>query len=315
LKKIFIQSDGKPLGPSSVEEIHSLITAGWLANSTLAQYEGDEKWQPLSSMPEFNDSASGFPPPPPVQAATPEPVLALRKPLDITRYLRVALRVLLLLVLLVLMALGGMYVARHAKDIARKAGTIIPSRASASTNTPPIANAATTTSGPAAEAAPVQTVRVVQLAPAPTNTTLAPWERATSPATAASTAAASAATTPVGNAATNAVVHRTLISKIDPKSTPFGEYDVRVIDAVQHQWFALMDQNPSKRPRTGRVTVSFQLFRNGSVANVKVREGSGDGVEEYLCQQAVNASQPFPRWPSNVATDHDSRELRFTFQY
>jgi TonB family protein len=320
LKKIFIQSDGKPLGPSSIEEIRSLIAAGWLANSNLAQYEGDENWQPLSSMPEFGDSAPSIPAPRPVQAAIPQPILALKEPLDIARYLRIAFRVLLLLALLALIALGGLYVARHAKDIARKAGTIIPTRASASTNKPPIANAATTTPGPAADTAPVQTVRMVQLAAAPTNTTLAPWERATSPVSAASTiTTASAATTPVvkaaTNAATNAVTHRTLISKIDPKSTPFGEYDVRVIDTVQHQWFTLMEQNPSKGPRTGRVTVSFQLYRNGSVANVKVRESSGDGMEEYLCQQAVNSSQPFSRWPSNIATDYDSRELRFTFQY
>jgi len=315
LKKIFIQSDGKPVGPSSVEEVRSLISAGWLAMSNPAQYEGDEKWQPLSSMPEFSDSAPASPerlsPPP----AVPEPVPAPRKPLELARYLRGAFRVLLLLALLGLVALGGIYVARYGGDILKRAGSIRTSNLSVGTNnanTEPATNAATSAPAANADPVPAQGARVVQLTAAPTNTTPAPWERASQASNAATTAVL---TRPTTNPSPPVVEHRSVVSNIDPKSTPFGAYDVQVIQAVQKRWFALVDRNPVLRLRTGRVVVSFQLFRDGSVANVKVIESSGDGVEEYLCQQAVNDSKPFPNWPASTAVNNDSRELRFTFQY
>jgi TonB family protein len=330
LKKIFIQSEGKALGPSSVEEVRSLITAGWLSKSNLAQYEDDEKWQPLSDMPEFSDA----PPASPASLASSlEPALEpelpelpeLRPELRVRRnfapFLHVAFRVLLLLILLGLVAWGGFYLMRHGKSFIKSAAAFLPSRSSAATNTPSATNIASSKAivpVPATNAvpAPAQKVRVVQLVAAPINTAPAPWERATPPASNAPPAAAIAS---VSNAATLApstvVSHRTIVSNIDPQATPFGAYDVTVINAVQKRWFTLVDQNPGLRKRTGRVVVSFLLFKDGSVENVKLRESSGDAMEEFLCQQAVNDSKPFPRWPVNVAGENASREMQFTFQY
>jgi TonB family protein len=310
LKKILIQSDGKAVGPSSIAEIRSLLTAGWLMKSNMAQYEGDDNWQPLSAMPEFSDEAPASPAEPSSQSELLKTPPESRAPRDFAPILRVAFRVLLLLILVGLVAWGVFYLMRHGRDIIKSAEALLPVPKSEVTNTAPatkIASSKATVPVPVTNAVPTpaQKVRVVQLAVAPTNTALAPWERATQGASNAS----------VSNALSTAVSHRSIVSSLDPKSTPFGTYDVLVINAVQKRWFTLVDQNPGLRQRSGRVVVSFQLFRNGSVANVKVLESSGNDLEEYLCQQAVNDSKPFPAWPANVAVNNDFREVHFTFQY
>ncbi len=292
--------------------------------SNLARYEEDEDWQPLSAMPEFSDDVTESPAEPAAQSALPKPLPEARAPRDFALILRVAFRVLLLLILLGLVAYGGYYLVRHGKDLVKSAQTLLPVGKSANTNIPNTANTPSATNIASSKAtvpvpatnavpAPAQKVRVVQLTSAPTNTALAPWERATHSATPA------AAITTVSNATTLApstvVSRRSIVSSLDPKSTPFGPYDVLVINAVQKRWFTLVDQNPGLGRRSGRVVISFQLFRNGSVANVKVVQSSGNGLQEYLCQQAVNDSKPFPSWPANVAVNNDSREVHFTFQY
>lgn len=330
MKKIYIQSEGKALGPSSIEEVRSLVTAGWLAKSNPAQYEGDTVWQPLSEMPEFSDSAPASPVEPPPQPMAPELPPARRAPLKLAPIFRIAFRVLLLLILVGLIAAGGLYIARHGAEFLKTTRAIGGSRGSAVTNATSVKsvksvktaiNAAAPAAATAAQVVPVPAQRgpFVELAAAPTNTAPAAWERASQPNVPSPSPGLSL--TPATNAPANAAERRASVSNVDPKSTPFGEYDVLVIKAVQKRWFTLMDQNPRLHQRSGRVVVSFQLSRNGAVSNVKVRESSGDAMEEYLCQQAVNDSKPFPRWPASAigapsaASENDARELRFTFQY
>lgn len=321
MKKIFIQSEGKALGPSSVEEVRSLITAGWLAKTNLAQYEGEDKWQPLSSMPEFNESGPASPVEPSPQPEPPAPAAAPRAPLNIEPLLRTATRALILLILLGLVAFAGLYVARHANEIFKPADAN-EIRRKAATNTPPAANTANTPSTAATTANPVRQIPVVQLAPAPTNTAPASWERTSQPevATQSSVAIVTAVTavtavTGASNAAPAATMRRCVSSRVDPKSTPFGDYDVAVIKTVQKKWFTLMDENAWLKQRTGRVVIGFQLLQNGSVSNVKVVQSSGDGIQDYLCQQAINDAKPFPRWPATAIGEKDSRDMQFTFQY
>lgn len=288
--------------------------------SNLAQYEGDDNWQPLSAMPEFSDEAPASPAESSSQSALPKPPLESRAPRDFAPILRVAFRVLLLLILVGLVVWGGFYLMRHGKDLIKSAEALMPVRNSTATNAPQATNIAVSTPSVSAPVAnvnptPAQTVRVVQLAPAPTNTALPPWERSTQGATNALQSGTPTIASAQANANAIAASQRTIVSNIAPQSTPFGAYDVTVIKAVQERWFALLDRNPGLRPRTGRVIVAFKLFRDGSVSNVKVVKSSGEGVEEYLCQQAVNDSKPFPSWPASAAINNDFRDMQFTFQY
>lgn len=286
-----------------------MISAGWLAKTNMAQYEGEEKWQPLNSMPEFNDSLPPSPvEPTPHEAA--QPATAPKAPLNLKPFLRAAARILVLLILLGLVAIAGTYVARHAREIFKPAAETNASRRAAVTNSAAATNAAKTAPVTLAENVPAatQAVAVVKLAAAPTNKAPAAWERTSQPDS-------TAASTTVTNATPGAPARRCVSSRVDPKSTPFGEYDVAVIKTVQKKWFTLMDENPWLKQRTGRVVISFQLMRSGAVSGVKVLQTSGDGIQDYLCQQAVNDSKPFPRWPASAIGEKDSRDMQFTFQY
>lgn len=315
MKKIFIQSEGKALGPSSVEEVRSLITAGWLAKSNLAQYEGEEKWQPLSSMPEFAESGPASPVEPSPQPAAPAPAAPPAEPLNLGPILRTATRVLVLLILLGVVAFVGLYVARHSNEIFKPA--VSNEMLRKPPGTPSGTNSATQGQALTAQSTPVATgtVAVVQLAAAPTNAAPASWERASHPEVAAQSAVIATAATRATNAAPAAASRRCVSSKVDPKTTPFGDYDVAVIKTVQKKWFSLLDENAWLKQRTGRVVISFQLLQNGSVSDVKVLQSSGDGIQDYLCQEAVHETKPFPHWPASAIGEKDSREMQFTFQY
>lgn len=102
----------------------------------------------------------------------------------------------------------------------------------------------------------------------------------------------------------------------DVKSTPFGEYDLRMIAAVQERWWALLEERHYALERTGKVVLKFRLHGDGSVSQMTTAESTVGETLSFTCEAAVMGASPFGRWPSVLkAQALDPREITFTFHY
>ena len=106
-------------------------------------------------------------------------------------------------------------------------------------------------------------------------------------------------------------------SSLDAIATPFGDYDRRIIEAIQSRWDDLLDSQKFANSRTGKVTIYFHLNTDGSVTELKI---TGNGVGDllgYVCQEAIEQAAPFGQWPSDMRrlVGANYREITFTFFY
>ncbi len=92
---------------------------------------------------------------------------------------------------------------------------------------------------------------------------------------------------------------------------PFAFYLQRVRDKISSNWF----QSLVVGQVTGqfRVTIFFQILRDGRVTNVQVEESSGISSLDLSAQRAVYASNPMPPLPQGYA--EDTLNVHFRFHY
>ncbi len=111
------------------------------------------------------------------------------------------------------------------------------------------------------------------------------------------------------------------ISSLDAMATPFGEYDREFIEAVQEDWYKLLDEINYSFSRHGVVVLQFHLNHDGTITDMKVvsdsADDSMDGIMGILCQRAVRDPAPFQPFPHEMRLqlDKDYREIQFTFFY
>jgi hypothetical protein len=103
----------------------------------------------------------------------------------------------------------------------------------------------------------------------------------------------------------------------DLLATPFGDYDSRVIQAIQQRWFDILGSMPTARNARGRVVLKFNMRSDGSVVGLEVIEDSVGVIQSLVCQKAVSEPAPYGRWPDDMRRmiGNDSREVRFSFFY
>ena len=108
-----------------------------------------------------------------------------------------------------------------------------------------------------------------------------------------------------------------LQSTPDLLATPFGDYDARVIQSIQQRWFSILGAMPTARNARGRVVLSFKMYADGSVRELKVEEDSVGVIQSLVCQKAVREPAPYGRWPDDMRRmiGEDFREVRFSFFY
>ena len=108
-----------------------------------------------------------------------------------------------------------------------------------------------------------------------------------------------------------------LDSTLDVKASPFGDYDRRLILAVQQQWYNLLAGQTFSQDSTGKVVVDFRLTYDGHILDMKVEESTVGPVLALICQRAVKDPAPFGKWPGDMRkmVGADYREVRFTFYY
>ena len=113
------------------------------------------------------------------------------------------------------------------------------------------------------------------------------------------------------------VQRQRVVSSFDAVGTPFGDYDARIIAAVQRRWYDLLDDPAISRDRAGRVVVEFRLNYDGRISDLKVVDSDVGDLLSYVCMAAIKDPSPYDRWPTEMrrVMEGDSRLVRFTFYY
>jgi hypothetical protein len=112
------------------------------------------------------------------------------------------------------------------------------------------------------------------------------------------------------------VPHRGNIS-LDVQGSQFGDYDWKLIQAVQNCWFSLLDSRQFAGEQTGKVTVHFRLSSDGRVSQVSETQSTVDSILSLLCRMAIEQPAPYEPWPNEMRhkIGENYRELTITFFY
>ena len=111
--------------------------------------------------------------------------------------------------------------------------------------------------------------------------------------------------------------NRRMPVSFDALGTAFGDYDQRIIAAIQQRWYDLLDNQHVSLNRVGKVVVQFRLNYDGRITDMSVAEKEVDDLQAYLCQKAITDPGPYERWPTKMrqTVGADFREVKFTFYY
>ena len=104
---------------------------------------------------------------------------------------------------------------------------------------------------------------------------------------------------------------------IDAKFSEFGEYQQRMLEAISTQWRLLARHSNFVFHDTGsRVTIVFELTKEGRVENLTVKETSSTRPAMLLCKDAILSRAPFGLWTeAMVAALGTSDTVTITFYY
>jgi hypothetical protein len=113
------------------------------------------------------------------------------------------------------------------------------------------------------------------------------------------------------------VKRRSLKSSLDTISTPFGAYDAAIIAAVSSRWYQLLDERHFADDASGKVTIKFRLYSDGSISEVKLEESTVDYAMAMVCHRAINDPAPYGPWPTEMRRiiGGEYRDITFTFYY
>jgi len=104
---------------------------------------------------------------------------------------------------------------------------------------------------------------------------------------------------------------------LDVQQSPFGDYDWKLISAVQRAWDNLLNSKNFAGEQTGKVTIRFRLHSDGTISQVAETQSTVDSVLSLLCRMAIEHPAPYEPWPSDMRhkIGENYRELTFTFIY
>ena len=107
---------------------------------------------------------------------------------------------------------------------------------------------------------------------------------------------------------------------MDAAATPFGEYDEKIIVAIEANWNELLEARQLARSNIGKVVVTFRQHADGHVSLVNTTMNEGSQIMSILCERAIEsaaADNAFGPWPSDMRRllGIDHRLVKFTFHY
>ncbi len=96
----------------------------------------------------------------------------------------------------------------------------------------------------------------------------------------------------------------------NPFGNRFGSYVALLRQRVAQAWNT--SQVDPRLQTAPNVIVTFEIFRNGTVRDVRFLQRSGHTTLDYSCQRAIMDASPFPPLPA--AFERDSARIEFWFQ-
>jgi outer membrane biosynthesis protein TonB len=111
------------------------------------------------------------------------------------------------------------------------------------------------------------------------------------------------------------VLRTKLVASFDTKATAFGAYDAAIFAAIQQYWDDELENNSFARDRTGRVTVQFVLHYDGTVSQVQIVENGVGILLGSYCQESIDRTAPYAKWPSDMLHEIGSTERPITVTF
>lgn len=83
-----------------------------------------------------------------------------------------------------------------------------------------------------------------------------------------------------------------------PTNTVFQTYDNKLISAIRHNWETAIQGMPHQK--TGMITISWRLFPDGSITDVKLVENNSDTALGEKATTMFTNLAPFDGWPPDM---------------
>lgn len=101
---------------------------------------------------------------------------------------------------------------------------------------------------------------------------------------------------------------------LDVRLTGFGDYDSRFFAAISIAW---RKQIKDRSWTPSRVVVDFNLYHDGKINNLVVRETNAAAVLQYYCREAIQRPAPFEPWTDDMRRQlgKGPRHCRISFNY
>ena len=116
-------------------------------------------------------------------------------------------------------------------------------------------------------------------------------------------------------------VKRRGLASLDVAGSPFGEYDDRIVAAIQQRWYYLLENETFQQNRVGTVVVTFRLYPDGHISDLRITQSDVGEVLGIVCMSAIRDPSPYDRWPeamyrkNKIDTGQDYRDCRMVFAY
>lgn len=106
-------------------------------------------------------------------------------------------------------------------------------------------------------------------------------------------------------------------SSLNVKASPLGDYNYRMVIAVQTEWYRTLQDRNFALDRQGQVVVTFNLHSDGTVTSVNAKDSNVGDVLTRWCEFAIMRPAPFDKWPPEVRRliGGDTIPITFTFNY
>jgi outer membrane biosynthesis protein TonB len=111
------------------------------------------------------------------------------------------------------------------------------------------------------------------------------------------------------------VLRTKLVASFDTKATAFGAYDAAIFAAIQQYWDDELESHSFARDRTGRVTIQFVLHYDGTVSQVQIVENGVGILLGSFCQESIDQTAPYAKWPSDMLHEIGSTERPITVTF
>ncbi|MCC5806036.1 MAG: hypothetical protein JJU00_06870 [Opitutales bacterium] len=103
---------------------------------------------------------------------------------------------------------------------------------------------------------------------------------------------------------------------LDAQYSEFGEYWTRVAEIIERRWRNILYNSRSVAFRGARVTVKFEITREGEVENVEILFSDAGRLAETISTDAITSEAPYFRWtPEMILRMGDRSSFRVTFIY